>query len=792
MFNRQKLAHRASGGIVVLLGALFPVMGAAHPLGNFTVNHFVRLTVDRTRVEAKYVVDMAEIPAFEQLRAADANGDGSTSQAELNVYLARVADSYLSGLGLSLDGARETFAIRSQQIARLPGAGGLSTLRIEYDLTAAAPQTNGSPYRSLHFEDRNQSERIGWREIVVVPGKEITIFNSSAFENSVTDELRRYPADMLADPLQERTANLQFTNGPVYAGATMLRTRDGKPVTGSRDQFAELISVAQLTPGIALLGVMIAILFGAAHALSPGHGKTVVGAYLVGSRGTPRHALFLGLTVTITHTAGVFVLGLITLFASKYILPERLFPVLSLLSGGLVVFIGVSLFSRRLVGLLGGAGEQHVHEPGSTDEPHLHGTHAHTHSHRGRSHSHLPPGANGEALTWRSLLALGISGGLLPCPSALVVLLSAVALHRIGYGLVLVFSFSVGLAATLTGVGLAFVYAGRWFERWGSRPKMKSLHRVIPIFSAFAVSCAGLCISYEAIRQMGIDPVRLMIGMLADWQTVLSGHRPLSSLGGFAVLTFGLILGIKHATEADHVIAVSNIVSEHRLLTKAAFVGGLWGIGHTLTLVGGRLCRSYPRCHYSRTGLTISRIRYRHHDHYAKHYIAWSCPYPTQWSARSQPCPWRSYAFAFTFSSEAPGIPRASGWAFPCNPPNRNKATAGWCDARARGIRGTDAADPHTSTQRFTGAQLSDAIRHWLHLWHDDCFSCDWTAVFLGRSPTFQDDGGTSSRYRSGRGRFWTLVRLLDRFSRASSPVTFSGGLISDHASDNFGTGWGV
>ena len=461
---------------LLIASGLFPEAARAHPLGNFTVNHFSRLKIDDNGVRITYIIDMAEIPAFQELRAADTDGNGITSQAELNAYVARVASSYVDGLLLEEDGRPEHLTVTSSKITALPGAGGLQTLRLEYELAGPVHQAAAVAYHRLRYRDTNQKDRIGWRELVTTPGSNVTVFDSSVFSNSVSNELRSYPADMLASPLDEDQAELSWTAGPPPAGAALLRTRNGRPTVVSKDRFAELISVRELTPGIALLGLLLAGVLGAAHALSPGHGKTVVGAYLVGSRGTPRHAAFLGLTVTITHTAGVFALGLATLFASRYFLPERLFPVLSLVSGALVALMGLSLFWRRLIGLWGYTdGHGHTHEHEHTHE-HGHGPSGHMHSHGGgRPHSHLPP--NDEAISWRNLLALGVSGGLLPCPSALVVLLSAVALHRVGYGLLLVVAFSIGLAATLTGIGLAFVYAGRWFSQFGSVGQTQRLHQ---------------------------------------------------------------------------------------------------------------------------------------------------------------------------------------------------------------------------------------------------------------------------------------------------------------------------
>jgi nickel/cobalt transporter (NicO) family protein len=457
-------------------------------------------------------------------------------------------------------------------------------------------QTSGVARRQVKFEDTNDKERLGWHEIVIAPNANIAVFDSTAFANSISDELRAYPEDLLAAPLNERKAELSYTLGAMPANAKALLTREGRAVTPTRDRFTELINVPELTFPVALLGLLIAAFLGGVHAMSPGHGKTVVGAYLVGSRGTPKHAAFLGLTVTITHTLGVFALGITTLFASQYVVPEKLFPVISLLSGLIVFALGLSLFVKRLRVALGFAAADHHHEhdehghhhehghshdhhhhshaPGEhhhdhehshdhhhghqhshthspdevhakahhthshqpqlalaqshehhthshSEEPagaHEHHDHGHTHSHDqadvnpadpglrqafvhshdgGKPHSHLPPGADGSSITWKSLLALGVSGGLLPCPSALVVLLSAIYLERTGYGLLLVIAFSAGLAATLTAVGLMFLYAGRLLKRPAGVGN-HALTRILPVLSALVIACVGAFMCYEA------------------------------------------------------------------------------------------------------------------------------------------------------------------------------------------------------------------------------------------------------------------------------------------------------
>ena len=480
----------------------------AHPLGNFTINHFARLEVGTNQIAIHYVVDMAEIPTFQVLQATDTDGDGSPSPSELNTYLKQVTTEYANGILLTVNGRSMPLESVPKTVTMPPGAGGLPTLRVECDFTGALPTNAPKATQRLRFEDNNHRHRLGWHELVVTPTAGVTLFNSSAFGNAVTDELKAYPEDLLTAPLDERVAELSFTNGQVPANTTALLTRDGRPATPSRDQLAELIAVPEITPTVALLSLLIATALGSLHAFSPGHGKTIVGAYLVGSRATARHAAFLGLTVTITHTIGVFALGLVTLFASHYIVPERLFPILSAISGGIVLAIGLSLFARRLHLAIALGKDNHSHhehyDHEHHDHPHHeqhHHGHSHDHPHHEHAavavtHAHVPPGTDGTPVTWNSLLALGISGGLLPCPSALVVFLSAVSLHRVGFGLLLVLAFSLGLAGTLTAIGLVVVYLGSLIKR---PLPFKSALRALPVASALAIACIGAAICYGAI-----------------------------------------------------------------------------------------------------------------------------------------------------------------------------------------------------------------------------------------------------------------------------------------------------
>jgi ABC-type nickel/cobalt efflux system permease component RcnA len=424
--------------VAVAVAALaWPALAAAHPLGNFTINRFSRVEVSGPRVYVRYVLDMAEIPTYQ------------AGRIDRRAYAQRIA----ANAHLSVDGRQVTLVPLRSALAHPRGAAGLRTTRLEVIL--AGPVIRGRVLVSYH--DNNYRGRIGWKEIVV--GKA---------SPSTSHELRAYPKDLLQSPLDTTsvTASLAAQAGaavpPSLSDGATLEAPDRVADSG----FASLVGRSHLSALVILASLAAAFFWGAAHALSPGHGKTIVTAYLVGQRGTPRHAALLGLIVTITHTIGVFALGAVTLALSQLIVPDTLYPWLNLVSGLLVVGIGATVLRARL--------------------RRRHGHHHHHH------HHHAAP-------SLRSLLAVGVSGGLLPCPSALVVLLAAISLHRIAFGLVLILAFSAGLALTITGIGLVAVLARTTFRRVGFDGP---LVRLLPAASALVILAAGLAMTLKAVPKV--------------------------------------------------------------------------------------------------------------------------------------------------------------------------------------------------------------------------------------------------------------------------------------------------
>jgi ABC-type nickel/cobalt efflux system permease component RcnA len=439
---------------VLTVALLAPLAAKAHPLGNFTINTFSRVQVSGDRVYVRYVLDLAEIPTFQ------AKQSGGIDAA---VYAGRLA----AGTHLTVDGRQARLVPLRHALAFPLGAGGLHTTRLE--LILRGPRIGGTS--RISYRDTNYAGRLGWREIVV-----------GADAKSRSDELRAYPKDLLSSPLDvtELAATLAPTTDPVptLTSGKALQAPDRVADSG----FAKLIIHDHLSIGFVLLSLLIAAFWGAAHAFSPGHGKSIVAAYLVGSRGTPRHAVFLGLTVTITHTIGVFALGLITLSLSAFIVPDQLYPWLNLVSALLIVVVGVGVLRWRVR-------EWRRKAPAHDLE------HGHSHGPGGHHHHH----DYDHALSAKRLLGIGISGGIVPCPTALVVLLAAISLHRVGYGLVLILAFSLGLAAAMTGIGMLAVSAKRVFRRVDFDG---GLIKLLPAVSALVVLGLGLAMTLRALPKV--------------------------------------------------------------------------------------------------------------------------------------------------------------------------------------------------------------------------------------------------------------------------------------------------
>jgi nickel/cobalt exporter len=403
----------------------FAASASAHPLGNFSINHLVVVSTGGGEVHLHYVLDQAEIPTFQE------RGTPPT------VVLARKRAEVEHGVEAFADGRRVTLTASPGTIAHRPGQGGLPTTRVELDLVGDA-----APRSTVRVADATFPGRVGWKAVI------------AAGQQDPTHRLTTYPKAVLSSPSDVRAATFRAHGGALVVprGAAVHTSGDRSGDGG----FTKLFDDAAAGRGVLVFLLLAAFGWGALHALSPGHGKAMVAAYLVGTRGTTRDAIALGATVTITHTIGVFALGLVTLGLSAYVLPEDLYPWLNLVSALLVLGVGAAVLRKRRRAVA-----QHHH---------------HDHHH----------------ITNKSILAMGASAGLIPCPSALVVLLGAVAQHEIGLGLVLITAFSLGLAATLTGLGILVVRAARV-------PLPPRAAAVIPALSAALIVLVGIVMTAKAL-----------------------------------------------------------------------------------------------------------------------------------------------------------------------------------------------------------------------------------------------------------------------------------------------------
>jgi nickel/cobalt transporter (NicO) family protein len=501
-------------------------------MGNFSVNHYSRLHFRERGVDLTYVLDLAEIPTFELLGQWQIDWK---DEALLNGKCKRQAQEWLGNLSILQGERRLPLHIISVSSRAVEGAGALPVLRIT--ITAETPLQSGE----VRYRDGNYPGRAGWKEIVVDHSDAASIESSTQGSKDISNGLTNYPTYPSITPPQDLTARVVWTSQPrvpvssinsvagpraaprtaplaptalpANPSSSFSRTQPTAPGTVVQgDYLSRLLGKRDLGLGLILLGVLAAFGLGAVHAMSPGHGKTIVAAYLVGSRGTLKHAGLLGFVVTFTHTFTVFLLGLGVLFFQQYVVPEKIVPVLGVISGLSIVGIGAFLLYRRLKTLLHPAHvsqhEHHHHHDHDHSQAHDHvHHHAHgttlVHSHGGHTHSHTVP----ERVSLVSLIALGVSGGLVPCPSALILMLSAIALGRPGLGLILLIGFSAGLALVLMGIGAIAVYAKHLLPA-SKGVASKPLYRLIPVLSSVVVICLGVVMT--AVSAGWIQPSRFL------------------------------------------------------------------------------------------------------------------------------------------------------------------------------------------------------------------------------------------------------------------------------------------
>lgn len=441
---------------------------AVHPLGNFSVNELVELTLRPDRVDALAVVDLAELPTLQ---------------------LTPSCEEFASSLTLRVNNTRVAWTVQSRQLEQPDGAAGLKTTRLTCHLTAPAKLGSSA---TVAVNNTYLPDRVGWHEITAV-GDGLTLQTNLA-SRSATDQLRTYPSDPLTSPMNIRQASFTTAPGTDAQRAGIAVAQDKSIIKRAETWLTD--SIGDLTPIVGMLAVLLAIVLGAAHAALPGHGKTIIAVYLAGRKGRRRDALYVGATVTLTHTAGVLFLG-IGLTAVASLAAESVLAWLGIVSGTVMLAVGIGMLvaalrdrrSRAAASARDANGHHHHHHDHEHTHEREHG-HEHVHGHGlWGGHSHGPQRGQGRGRA--SLTALGIAGGLVPSPTALVVLLGAIALGRTWFGVLLIVAYGLGMAATLTAAGLLLL---RLRDRWSWLSKLS----IPPMATGSLIIALGLGLAARA------------------------------------------------------------------------------------------------------------------------------------------------------------------------------------------------------------------------------------------------------------------------------------------------------
>jgi ABC-type nickel/cobalt efflux system permease component RcnA len=478
--GRARLLVRVSGVVAGTIASLvLPAVAAAHPLGNFTINHYAGILAMSDAIRIDFVIDQAEIPTFQERLRFDDDADGELSDAEIAAAEEQECADLTGALYLAVDRAEVPLQVTDTDLT-FPLGAGLPTMRLVCEYTASFPTVPPAGVE-IEFADRSFVGRLGWHEIVIEgDGMEVEAVDGEFLRESLSDRLTDYPADFLTKPLSMSAVRFRATPGVVAEPSTT--PQPGGPGGPPAEGLPAIFGATDLSPTIILMSMLAAAGLGAWHALTPGHGKTLVAAWLVGTRGTAAHAVGLGLAVTVSHTLGVLALAALVLVAQQTLAPDLVARILPLVAAIGIVAIGGWMLAAELRRL-------RLDRRAAVD--------THGHPHEG---SKGPAGDR--ALTRRSLFALGLAGGIVPSASALLILLGAIAAKRAAFGIVLVAAFGLGMALVLVGVGLAVVRARGWAARIAAASRMRAMAGYAPLIASIIVLGVGAWLTLQAVSAL--------------------------------------------------------------------------------------------------------------------------------------------------------------------------------------------------------------------------------------------------------------------------------------------------
>ena len=545
--STRRARRRGLAALLAIVGVvLLPALAAAHPLGNFTINHYTGIRVEPDRVLLDVVIDEAEIPTFQARLDFDTDADGEVSDEETEAGRVTACQELAPALELTVDGAAHPLTLVEAGLTFPPGVGGLSTMRIVCGFGAETGPL--APGARIDYADSSFSDRLGWREIVV-SGSGVTLEGAGGPLRSVDTSARltAYPTNLLTQALADTAVSVVVTPGgptlapydiadatpvagavavstsapspavaggagttPAVAPTSSPATTSGVPGGVASADLPSIFRSTDLSPVVLLVSMLTAAALGAGHALTPGHGKTLMAAYLVGTRGTPLHAAGLGLSVTFSHTLGILVLAALVVGAQGILPPDLVVKSAPLVAAISIVAIGGWMLvgeGRRRWRIRAAAlaharahahGDEHEHDHVQADaDGQDHDLATHEHSHGGVRHSHLPPA--GSTISWRSLFVLGLAGGLIPSTSALLILLGSIAAGRPAFGFVLVVAFGLGMALVMGGIGLGLVLARGRLDRVDASSPLGRLTGYVPLAASVLVFSLGIYLTIQAV-----------------------------------------------------------------------------------------------------------------------------------------------------------------------------------------------------------------------------------------------------------------------------------------------------
>ena len=561
--------------LVLLAGILAALPVGAHPLGNFSVNQYSFFTFERDRIVLNHYIDFAEIPTIHELTFLDLDGDQKITDEERLHYMNTRQRELLGNLFMAINDVPVRWVV-TRRALQVPDPYS-PTLIVAASLEVDLASVDLIEKNQAHFMDQNFPDRSGWKEIRAATGPGVDITGDTVRQRlSEVNYFRVSPVEFMtdresyyefsvADPPEHNPDWAPPDTPPVtmLSGETIYQPTALDPATGqslvvattreaptqrrswSSDKLIELIKEPKLTTWFVIIALAFAFVFGAAHALEPGHGKTVVAAYLIGERGTVHDAIMLGLIVTATHTASVYAIWALAVLAQQFLAVETVFKWIEILSGFIILLLGIWLIFYRwyhpVVKVEVVGDHPHSHDHGhdhAQGHPHDHGhhdhghdhhhdhdhAHGHHHDHDGHGHDHPRgswwkkifhthgPGGHthvyGPTVSYKQLFLLGITGGIIPCPGAIVVLLIAMQRNLLTFGFFLIFSFSIGLALVLMTIGIMMVTAKSFLDRHHIGEGMIT-RRILPMASAVLVTILGIVLTISPLLRYGIIQINM-------------------------------------------------------------------------------------------------------------------------------------------------------------------------------------------------------------------------------------------------------------------------------------------